>query len=83
MTPKESGQLGGLATSRAHGLAPCPHCGRMMSTGFYETNGAIGGQVVVQRYGRAYMAELGRKGGRPRRQVPDGTLNKNGEASDG
>ena len=83
MTPKEAGQLGGLSTSRKHGLAPCPHCGRMMSSGFYEGNGAkggaVGGQVVVQRYGRAYMAELGRKGGRPRRQVPDGTVDKNGE----
>lgn len=73
MTPREAGRLGGLATSRKHGLAPCPHCGRMMSSGFYEENGAlggaIGGQVVMQRYGRAHMAEIGRKGGRPRRQV--------------
>ena len=83
MTRKEAGRLGGLTTSRKHGLAPCPHCGRMMSTGFFEKNGAlggaVGGQVVIQRYGRSHMAEIGRKGGRPRRQVPNGTVDKKGE----
>ena len=56
----------------------------MMSTGFYEENGAkggaVGGQVVLERYGVRHFAEMGRKGGRPRRQAPAaGAVNTNGE----
>ncbi len=69
MTPTDAGRLGGLATSRAHLLAPCPCCGRMALTAFYSENGRVGGQTTVARYGAAHMSAIGRKGGRPRRQA--------------
>jgi len=85
VTHSEAGRLGGLATSRKHSFTACPHCGRLMSTGFYEENGrkggAIGGRVVLQRYGIRHFAELGRKGGRPRRQAPQGAVDTKGEGA--
>jgi general stress protein YciG len=74
MTPTECGRLGGIATSKAHRLEPCPCCGRMTTTRFYQENGAVGGEVTVARYGVQHMAEIGRKGGRKGRQAADAAV---------
>jgi hypothetical protein len=74
MTKAEAGRSGGIATSKAHRLAPCPHCGRMAVTFFYQENGSVGGQTTVARYGSKYMAELGKLGGRPRRQAAEAAV---------
>lgn len=47
----------------------CLLCGRPYKS--YRDYGRIGGLQTLMRYGREHMAEIGRRGGRPRlRQLP-------------
>lgn len=46
--------------------ARCPHCNQVYMP-VPEATARRSGLQVVERYGREHMAEIGRKGGRPRR----------------
>jgi general stress protein YciG len=40
-----------------------------VETEYFSLQGSKGGSATFDRYGRAYMAALGRKGGRPRQHI--------------
>jgi hypothetical protein len=68
MNQSEAGHLGGISTSCRYGLERCPTCGHITENRFHAENGRkggqIGGKVVVRKYGREHMSEIGKLGGR-------------------
>ena len=66
---KQGGKKGGETTKARYGIDRCPCCGRMMLNGYYSDLAQQGGQAVVEKYGREHMREIGKKGGRPRKDV--------------
>lgn len=72
LTPEERQRgaiKGGETTKHRFGIDKCPCCGRLMMNGYYSDLAQKGGQAVVEKYGRDHMREIGKKGGRPRKDA--------------
>lgn len=68
MTNKERAQKGGQALKAKYGFVRCD-CGFLHRTSdFYAKNGANGGKKTVEIYGAEHMKEIGKRGGRPRKE---------------
>ena len=66
MNKQQAGKMGGMQTLKLHALEFCPTCHQPVSNGYYQRIGQKGGLATFARVGREGMAEMGRKGGRPR-----------------
>jgi len=76
MRHSEAGRRGGLTTASRYGVARCPTCGCLHDSGYMQAlgsrGGRVGGMTTKFRYGIDHYREIGRLGGRPRRQAPPG-----------
>ena len=76
MTPKEAGRHGGLATKSKYGeFKVCPCCGQDIPPTYYSDiskrcpseKRKRGGDITKARYGNKHFSDLGKRGGRPRK----------------
>ena len=62
---------GGLATKAKYGFVRCNLGFLHRTSEFYAQSGANGGTKTFELYGLEHMSEIGKKGGRPRREDPE------------